>query len=291
MSIGGTYRIVLSSKNGDKINSDTSIVRFNNIPVPYNAPNGYSYSPALTYARIPSSFYNVNTYNNTLVWIVTNTSTLETEDFSISVTPDFYTLTTLITQFNLQTAASGAGYYPTLSLYKVDNTTLTANTDSTHTVTITNSTSTILKMLGQDDGSNILLEEDGGTINSLYVADLTYTSAIYIMCNELPSICLDSRTSSFRSNILEVVPNSVSPGEIIHWSPEPDYGPSVGRTAINTLTIQIEDDKGKVIGMNGADWLIVLSFMLVEDASNNPYLMSSRALTLPGIANLVHRRL
>jgi hypothetical protein len=205
---------------------------------------------------IPWTFYNIDEYNNKLVFFngVTN--------IVITVPIGNYSINTLVTYINSTAEAVAVGLQLTIPTPNVTSKLLFT---SVSIITLYGSSiSTIFKEVGLDKNDNVI-----GGINILLapaVWNLSGHTTIYIRSNSLihDVQTIDSRQGN--TNIMITVPiKNVAYGEILHWeSPEEEQydihfntHSRAGGKSIIKPDIRITDRFGNVLNSNGSDVIII----------------------------------
>lgn len=244
---GSIFSIFLRSKEGSQPNDTPNYVNFNLFNKQINCPDGLRMRLTVKQATFKITWYNVNVYNNTII-IGTNTYTIPSKNYNV------YTLTTALNTLSMQT--------PT-------NTTITVTYDDTtgyYTFTSTASfsfsaLSTANELLGFDTSSGAVLSTSNVIISTL-VADLTYTSNIYITCPDLLNINKSSDGKALSDTLASVQVTSNSGGLIFY---EGKSSTLLYSKLISSFNIVLKDDSGNLLPMNGGDWNIDFEIEMVND--------------------------
>lgn len=243
---GKIIKLFLFSNASTKLNSDTSHVNYQfyqGITCDYN----YNLQIAVSNFSIPCSFYNINSYNNTLylnINGVINTFTLTIGNYSA------YSLLTLLNSILLSNSIT-VTYNSTTNKY-------TFSTVSTPIQFLySQSTCSILLGFSTDSTSSTSITSD-------IVIDLTYTKCLYIVTDNLVFDNLDSLSGNKKSNILCSIIKNVNQGELITFQPSSlDYIP-IHNKNINYMEIEIQDDSGRIIQMNNINWDLTLNIKYIQ---------------------------
>jgi len=194
-------------------------------------------------AYIPLSFYNVNSYNNTVSIRIAGIT------YTGNITPGAYNVSTLLPALKscLDTMATPAGV------------TFTTSYDSaTMKITITSNTgvgfallnSSALKVLGFSPADT----GDAGSHTSDRTVDLMYTNTIRLTIAESERGNLrDAKGHSFNFNI----PITANLGGVVVLDPNftDDFKVKLPRT--NILTVSVSDDMGRPLALY-SDWYMIL---------------------------------
>lgn len=243
---GKIIKLFLFSNSSTKLNSDTSHVNFQfyqSITCDYN----YSLLIAVSNFSIPCSFYNINSYNNTL----------------------YLNINGIVTSFTLT-----VGNYSAYSLLSLLNSTLLSNSITVTYNSTTNkytfsTVATPIQFLYASSTCEVLLgfSSDSAystSITSDNVIDLTYTKCLYIVTDNLIFDNLDSLSGNKKSNILCSIIKNVNQGELITFQPSSlDYIPIYNKN-INYMEIEIQDDSGRIIQMNNINWDLTLNVKFLQ---------------------------
>lgn len=203
--------------------------------------------------EIPFSFYVINSTNNVL--------TFNDAADSITITPGNYTGSSLTTEMNIRLAIAFAGQSPNVTF-----------SSSTYKLTITKTaafkvdtfadqpTSTASKMLGFQVTSATSTSVTGDS--ALNISGPNYiliTSSFFTAPIQHNTLYSDSSYS----NVFWSVPIDTSPGNIITSTPKSpirlNYKFTVSSSDV--IDLQLRDDLGNVLSLNGLDWSMHLVFI------------------------------
>ena len=233
-------QIYLNSKNANKyINNQTSNTIFH---LPHiNIRKSNTVTITVLNAQIPSSFYNVNSGNNTLVY-----NENDGEIQTVTLTPSNYNINTL--------KAHIVSLIPSFNItYSSSSNKLTIS-HSTYDFTLFSS-STCFELLGFSDINHIsttLSLISDNVINLFTVRNLQIASDNFILNN------IDAASPN-SSNILASIPVSTSYNNIISYANIHDVYSEINNTRnLTNLHIKLTDQDGNVIELNNAHWSLTL---------------------------------
>lgn len=233
-------QIYLNSKNANKyINNQTSNVIFH---LPHiNIAKSSNITITVLNAQIPSSFYNVNSGNNTLVY-----NENDGEIQTVTLTPSNYNINTL--------KAHIVSLVPSFNItYSSSSNKLTIS-HSTYDFTLF-SDSTCFELLGFSDINHIsttLSLISDNVINLFTVRNLQIASDNFILNN------IDAASPN-SSNILTSIPVTTSYNNIISYANIHDVYSEINNTRnLTNLHIKLTDQDGNVIELNNAHWSLTL---------------------------------
>lgn len=210
-----------------------------------SAPAGYRLVIGLTNLTMPNSMYN----------IVDGKNTITINDVTYTITAGNYSADDLVTAINTQITAIGS-----VSFDNVDNSfTFTFNDPA-----VINSTTMERPLgLGVTNTYNTQLPTN---IVSSYTAnnicDLGGTTNIYIRMRNLTMNNLDSRGRT--NNIIASIVNNTNYGGYIFFVPPEVLYYQITEQTIGHLDIELTDQEGELINLNGADYNITLTIHYVK---------------------------
>ena len=250
----------------------------------------YSNSFEIEHINIPTTWYNINSTNNILLWTDTLAASVTT-----TITPGNYTATELATQLGTQmTADETVGDTYTVTWDTTIQKFTIAGDGGNFTIDFVNAaiqwdknspSRNLAKLLGFYLGTTAITSS--GTYFSLLqvlngAATYTGTSVAYInirnvtIRSNLMNQCIDhtSRTlvtkltsagtaivSDGKNDILKILPYNVDQGDQIIYRPNfPELYALDKRDGITHVTFKLEDDFGNILNLNGQSWSISLSF-------------------------------
>jgi hypothetical protein len=198
-------------------------------------------------AVIPYSFYNVNVTNNILKYVMRLPDTSTTEVQTITLPYANYNITTLMAKL-LQLMDSGFSITYNSSTNKLN---ITHNTNTFWFVSGTNCSELIgLNEIFPSTETNNWLSDV--SINLFTIRNIQVSSSNFIMNN----IC--SATPN-RASIITSIPITVNMGSIINYRNINNISSLIHEiTNINNLHIQLLDQDGDLLDLNGLHWSINL---------------------------------
>lgn len=197
---------------------------------------------ALIDAVIPYSFYNINSTNDALNY------TLNSIEYSLSISNANYNVNTLITYLQSQLQP---GFTIT---YDSATNKLTFN-HSTYEFSLLSS-STCFELIGFPENETVsstsqTLTSTNG-INFFTVRNVQISSSNFIMNN------INSATPN-KASIITSIPVNVNMGSIINYKNDNNISSLIHEiTNINNLHIQILDQDGDLLNLNGVHWSLNL---------------------------------
>lgn len=260
------FRIYLNSEDGTQQSTELGTDILFNFVQAIDAPAAHHFEFSLAYAGIPASFYNVNKFTYQLFY----TYDVDGIPGVVNLTYGYYTLDELITALN----AGQNKMTFTLSSVTGKVTVTSANVNLFIT-----SSSTVTKLLGFEPSTDYNIGGIGDSVTSPGVADVTYTRAIYVVCDQLPNSCMDSRNLRNTTRVIAVIPNNVGFKGVIHYTPGKDYNLRVNVESISTLAIKFQDDEENTIDMNNGTWCLVLDIHIVPDDPENVRAVDQQTLS------------
>lgn len=238
------FQIYLKSRQGDSSNNDPSTVEFNFSNRPVIVASDKRISLNVQFASIKVTWFNVNSYNNVLV--VNGTT--------YTITPANYNVYTLATEISylIATLSITCTYNDTSNQY-----TFSSDADD---FTFSNST-TADELLGLDFSNADTLSSTDNVYYATLIADLSYTTSIYITSPNLLNESRDSYSVSSISDIIASVQVTVNSTGIIYFT---GYTRTIlYRNIIDRFTIIIKDENNNVLQMNGGWWNMTLDIKIV----------------------------
>lgn len=202
----------------------------------------------ISHLEIPYSFYNMNEYNNLLVF---NNQLIYVPVANYNA----ITLQDAINQLFLDNSIN--------AVLSFDNQTGRFNITSPNSFSISN-TSTIYKILGLQQGTNytgIFDFVDSYYLEAPYLANLAGTNNIFIRSNLITN---NFNTFNNDVSVLKSVPVNVSPFSIIMYNNTENIETIIKNRDLNFLEIELIDDLGNLINFNNIDWNICLEIKAVH---------------------------
>jgi hypothetical protein len=209
------------------------------------APPGYRIIVGLTNLTMPNSMYN----------IVDGKNTITINDTEYTITAGNYSAEGLKDALN--TALSGVA---TCAFDDVDsNFSFTFDSGSG-----TINSSTMERQLGLRQQLPVAVS---GTYTATGICDLGGVTNIYIRVRNLTMNNLDSRGKT--SNIIASIVNNTNYGGYIFFVPPEVLYYQINETSISHLDIELTDQEGNVIDLNGADFNLTLTIHYVKQRESS----------------------
>jgi len=203
------------------------------------APAGYRLVIGLTNLTMPNSMYNIVDGKNTI--------TINSTEYTI--TAGNYSAEDLVTSINTEIAAIGS-----VSFDDIDNNfTFTFNSAAT-----INST-TMERPLGL---AGQLPKNSVTSYTASNICDLGGTTNIYIRIRNLTMNNLDSRGRT--NNIIASIVNNTNYGGYIFFVPPEVLYYQITEQSIGHLDVELTDQEGELIDLNGANFNITLTIHYVK---------------------------
>jgi hypothetical protein len=241
--------IYLDSNDATLSISDAEKIFYLNSPIIADA--GIRILIGLTNLTIPNSIFNFTTNNNT----ITFTQSSSTQAVSVSV--GNYSASTLVTVLN--TAITAAGLNITVS-FDEENALFTFTGGSAFTI----DSATMSRQLGLN---NQLPTASGTTYTATQVCDFAGATNLYIRIRNVSMNNLDSRGKT--SNIIASIVNNVNYGDYIFYTPPEVLYFMINEQQLSHIDIEITDQEGNIINLNGATFNLTLSVHFVVQRETN----------------------
>jgi len=230
-----SQQIFLSSKHANTKHSDGHCIW--NLNAPINPPTGTKILMAVTDFEVPYSFYVFNNTNNVLAF---------TGKTPLTIANGNYDVDTLVTYLNTNLSSQGitASYITAQNHLKFT---------SAGSISINNTNTTCHFELGFTTSDN----QNSTSIQSTQSVNLAGVPAIYIRIKNITTNNIDSNGS--HSSTLAKVNVTAHHLEWIYYSPSEYIYQLLHDHQFNHIELALENDEGKVIDLNGANWSIVLT--------------------------------
>lgn len=203
------------------------------------APAGYRLVIGLTNLTMPNSMYNIVDGKNTI--------TINSTDYTI--TAGNYSADDLVTALNTQITAIGS-----VSFDDIDN----VFTFTFHSSAVINA-STMERQLGL---TGQLPTSSLTSYTATNICDLGGTTNIYIRIRNLTMNNLDSRGRT--NNIIASIVNNTNYGGYIFFQPPEILYYQITEQTIGHLDVELTDQEGELIDLNGANFNITLTVHYVK---------------------------
>ena len=249
MSSVENFQLHLSSTYADKIYNNNNCDAEFYLPT-IEIPSQYHIHLNVVHASIPFTFYNVNSSNNVLNYTVGITG------YSLVIPQGNYSANTMKTYLNTNMTNFSITYDSTANKFKFVN---TNNSDF-----IINSTSSCLGLLGFSGQST-------STSYSLTSAQTVNLYPIRCIC-----VCTNLKTSNIninsknKSNIVCSIPITTQPNSIITYLNPNNFKINTYANIISSLKIQLMDQDGNLLNLNGANWSMTLQFDVIDFVDDEP---------------------
>ena len=278
MSLLDRFQFTINSDDGTRLSSytdangntqlDTSQVSFNfsgRSDLRCGLDEYYTF--VMSTATIPVTFYNVNSYNDTIT--ISGHPTANVNGDYVLTHGNFtaYTLVTMLQ--NTATSGSGDLCYNSNAIAFVTNFTVTydsireilyfkcTTSNSSKPITISGNA---VQLLGfKKSSSNVMVWSSVDTAWELYSTQLmnvSYTNTLFITSKELRTRGVDSTSASSGTDILATVQiNQHSPSIMSYQS---FFEQKLLSRDMTSFTIYFRDQDRNVMALNGIDWIITL---------------------------------
>lgn len=223
--------------------SDSEKIFYLNSPIIADA--GIRILVGLTNLTIPNTIYNFNSSNNSITFTQGTTVT-------VTVSVGNYSASSLTTALN--TAIAAAGKSITVS-FDEENAVFTFTGGSAFTI----DSATMFRQLGLKDQ---LPTASGTTYTATQVCDFAGATNLYIRIRNLSINNLDSRGKT--SNIIASIVNNVNYGDYIFYTPPEVLYFQINEQQLSHIDIEITDQEGNLIQLNGASFNMTLSVHFVK---------------------------
>lgn len=224
--------------------SDAEKIFYLNSPVIADA--GIRILIGLTNLTIPNTIYNFNSSNNSITFNQSGSTV------TVSVTVGNYSASTLTTALN--TAIAAAGQSITVS-FDEENANFTFTGSSAFTI----DSATMFRQLGLKDQ---LPTASGTTYTATQVCDFAGATNLYVRIRNVSMNNLDSRGKT--SNIIASIVSNVNYGDYIFFSPPEVLYFQINEQQLSHIDIEITDQEGNLIQLNGASFNMTLSIHFVK---------------------------
>lgn len=276
LSVGGTAipnRRLFISSTDKKLSSDTPgnfSIELKNGDL--QIPEGKDVLIGLITASVPSSFYSVNSSNNTFVFTVAGDTGQATNNgiYTVTLRPANYSGTSLATELKRACEDALAVVDDNTFIdtaYLADFNTITFgyksnNNSGTYTINVSNAAFTSQNITGFK--SNATANSDGSLLTST-VIDLSGPSAVLVHCDQLESNVW-SRQDGNNSTILAIIGVT---GERFRSTIYAGYPVGINRLTapVSVLRFIFTDERNNVIDFNGVATNLTLGVYIVDKKS------------------------
>ena len=230
--------------------SDAEKIFYLNSPVIADA--GIRILIGLTNLTIPNTIFNFTTSNNTITFTQSSTTA------AVSVSVGNYSASTLTTALN--TAITAAGLSITVT-FDEDNAVFKFTTSGS---AFTIDSATMSRQLGL---KSQLPTASGTTYTATQVCDFAGATNLYVRIRNVSMNNLDSRGKT--SNIIASIVNNVNYGDYIFYTPPEVLYFMINEQQMSHIDIEITDQEGNIIDLNGATFNLTLSVHFVVQRETN----------------------
>jgi hypothetical protein len=243
MSIIENFQLHLNSENADSVyfNNNCQVEFY--LPI-IEIPSQYHMYVSVEHASIPTTFYNINSNNNILVYVINLVT------YTLEITKGNYNVTTLknylMTNMNNFTII----YDSIINAFTF--------THTYYDFTIS-SNSTCLSLIGffKTDTTSV-----SKILTSTRAVNLCSIRCICVHTNLKTSNISKTNTNCF--NILCSIPITVSPLSIQPYTNNNNFKVNTFSNNISMLSIKLCDQLGNLIDLNGANWSMTIQFNIVD---------------------------
>ena len=235
----GSQTIFLNSENAEFSISDAEKFFYLNQSI--IAPPSYRLLLGLNNLTIPNTMFNINSTNNTF--------TIDSTDFTLEV--GNYSGTSLATAI---TNLSGFSALGTIT-FNSDNNTFSFDFNTTRTLQDSVLASKVLGFTNLPITSSSLVND---IIVAANTCNLAGTTNIYVRVRNLSLNNLDSRGQI--TNVIANVVNNTNFGGFVFYQPPEVLYYLVNENIVNHLDIELTDQEGNVLELNGANFNLTFTF-------------------------------
>lgn len=204
-----------------------------------NAPPGYRLIIGLTNLTMPNAMYNI-TDNNNSITINGVTTTIPNGNYSAD---------------DLATQISTASAEVTSCTFEPNNNVFSFNLAGSYVI----NSSTMERQLGL---RKQLPTSAGTSYTASGICDLGGVTNIYIRIRNITMNNLDSRGKT--SNIIASIVNNTNYGGYIFFVPPEVLYYQINESALSHLDVELTDQEGNIIDLNGADFNLTLTIHYVK---------------------------
>ncbi len=251
----GSQSIFLHSNDAELSISSAEKIFYLNEGI--TAPAGYRVLVGLTNLTIPNSIFNITTNSNN---IVVNNQTY-------TITPDNYSADELATaiQTKLLEGDSSTSAPALPAGTKCEFVPQGKTFKFTFTTNIQIQSSTMERQLGLTGQFPAPKTEDiaDREYSTTNICDLGGATNIYVRLRNLTMNNLDSRGKT--SNIIASVVNNTNYGGYIFYVPPEVLYYQIKENSISHLDIELTDQEGNILGLNGAEFNLTLTIHYVKE--------------------------
>lgn len=233
------------------------------------------------------TWYNVNVSNNVLVTKVLTTSQV-TEVNTATITPGDYTESELITALSVYLNSS-ATFKITTTYDVIYNKFKFVQGASNTIATWFSYSSTMGKLLGFDFSTGDQLFNSYDFLYSTNIPNLFGFHLLSVVTN-IPNTSRDSVTGLNIGNTIARIPVTVGYGSMVVFEPTNLHFFSLPTPMLDVLYIQLQDEEGNLVKMNGGDWHVTFRISWRYKPIQRFPMPEDNPLTLQGSTPLLSRQ-
>ena len=241
--------IYIHSQDADVSISDSEKIFY--LKNPIFCPAGYKLIVGLTNITLPNSMYNITTRNNTILFRNNATPVLSR---TITVPIGNYNVDNLVSKMN--------------ELMAVDSIGTIAFNDQTSRFTFSFTTAFQIMSTSMERILGLKNQTPSGSYSTSYAclntADLGGVINIYLRIKNLSMNNVDTRGVR-NGNIIANIPNTTNYGGYIFFVPSEVLYYTVGENSISYLDIELTDQNGDVLELQGAEYNITLTVHFISE--------------------------
>jgi len=237
-------QIHLNSKYANRFNNNlTSDVEFD-IPI-IEAPLQHTIYLSVQHAVIPYTYYNIDNYNNTLIYLLNGTT------YTITIDKGNYNPYQLISFLQSNINLMTVSYNILTNKFTFLN--------STYDFSFL-STSTCLILLGFP--LSVTVNSVGKTLTSTNCINLQSHHCICIQSNLITGSLNSS--NSYENNIICSIPVSQAPYSMITYMNHNNLKYNLFNNVISTMRLRLVDQNNNLIDLNGCNWSITVQLEIIK---------------------------
>jgi hypothetical protein len=235
--------IVLNAKDGDKLNGEyLSHVRFNFKDILKKEEDIFYVGLSLLSAEIPCSFYNINVNDATLNYSVNSV------EYSMTLTEGNYTATTFIAEFVSQFSTGGHGHTVSMSFNKTTGKLTTTKTAGVYDIVYLSGS--IYEVLGMLEGAEYTIAT---SLIHPYMLNLLGVKKLKVYS---PSFSLENYDSTGHTSgtLVHTISVDVPSYSLINYQNTSGSVSRVRNKTVNDIEIIIRDENHGLIDFNNVYW-------------------------------------
>ena len=245
MSSIENFQLHLSSTFADKIYSN-NIADVEFFLPTIEIPSQYHIHLNVVHASIPFTFYNVNSRNNVLNYIVNNIS------YSLIITQGNHNINSMKLFLTSNLIGFTIGYDFTTNKFTFTNT-------NNYGFSFLD-TSSCLALLGFFPTQTIV--SNGNSLTSTRTVNLNPIRCICVGTNlNTSNISVNSKN---KNNVICSIPITTQPNSIINYFNSNNFKINTYANFINCIQIKLMDQDGNLLDLNGANWSMTIQFDIVD---------------------------